>query len=232
MENKNIIMYKHDDCTVIKIITGQKWNENCYIVINDISKIAFVIDPGYDCEIVNDLIEDGGYIINYIFATHAHHDHIAGVHDLSEKLALPCIIHPDDKKILMHSPMYSIRFAQRNMQRPQNISWLDNILIDKLKLDGINILHTPGHTNGGICIFYKDMMFTGDTVVKNYLGRTDLPEGNKKDIIESLEKLLMYAKCLNIKKIYPGHGKVWDLDSAQKWWESQNINEVKKLNMF
>lgn len=229
---ENIKIDEYETFQVMKIVTGQEWKENCYLIVDLPTKSAIIIDPGYDCEEIITIIEKEKYTLKYILITHAHHDHIAGVQKLSEHFSMPCIVHLEDKRVLMHSPMYSVRFAKRKLERPQNVQWLNKELLSELEKYGIEILHTPGHSHGGICIFFHQVIFTGDTLVKNYLGRTDLPEGNKSEIVQSINHLLSKGRQMKSTSLYPGHGDNWTLREAQNWWNNQNIEYIQELIMF
>lgn len=205
---------------VVKKISEQELRENSYLIADTKTNNAIVIDPGYDSEYLIRVIENEGYSLKYILITHAHHDHIAGVQAFSEYFSLPCTIHLEDKRMLMHSSMYSIRFARRQMDRPNNIQWLSDKLLGELEQHGIYILHTPGHSRGSICIFFQHVIFTGDTLVKNYLGRTDLPEGDKTKILQSVDRLINKGRKMNSLMLYPGHGENWSLLEAQQWWNN------------
>jgi hydroxyacylglutathione hydrolase len=223
-------LYIHEDAyigyKIITCIAKGKWQENCYMIVRD-GKVV-LIDPGFDCEEVITYIKTHGYNLGTIIITHAHHDHIASANVISEAFSLPCIVHLLDKKLLMHAPMYSMRFAKRQLKIPQNIRWLDKQVIDELLREGFDILHTPGHSHGGICIFFKNIVFSGDTIVKDYLGRTDLPEGNREQIIVSANKIFENIKAKNTSIIYPGHGTKWSTKEALQWWENGHKQYVEQ----
>lgn len=217
---------------VITLVTGEKWKENCYLLADLETKEAVLVDPGYDSEAIIDLVQKERYTLRDILITHAHHDHIAGVKKISDYFTIPCTVAVEDKRVLMHSPMYSIRFAQRKMDRPQNIQWINEKILDNFVNRGLYILPTPGHSQGGICIFFRQIIFTGDTLIKNYIGRTDLPEGNREQIIGSINKLIEQGNKRGSAILYPGHGEKWTLQEAQHWWNHQNGEQLQELNTF
>lgn len=217
----------YDGYSVVTYVPQEKWKENCYLLI--VGNTCFLIDPGFGCEGIISYIKEHGYNLKEIIVTHAHHDHIASVQAISEAFSVACIIHPDDKRLFMHAPMYSIRFAKRPLVRPKNVEWLTNNVASRLREDGLGIMHTPGHSQGGICVFFKQILFTGDTVVQGYLGRTDLPEGNRLQIIESAKKIFTQAVDKKVQFIYPGHGDMWTMKEALNWWQDgrQRYEEKK-----
>lgn len=177
---------------------------NCYIVYSAKTMEGVIIDPGGDADDILKMIKEKDIKITSIILTHGHADHIGGVKDLKEILKAEIMIHEDDKEMLVD--------ANINLS---NMMAMDNVEIepDKLLKDGdiINIgekqmlvIHTPGHTKGGICLKIEDNIITGDTLFQASIGRTDLYGGDFNQIIDSIKsKLLIYD---DETKIFPGHG--------------------------
>jgi glyoxylase-like metal-dependent hydrolase (beta-lactamase superfamily II) len=218
----------YDGFKVATFIAGEKWRQNCYLLTagND----AALIDPGYDVEarIIGE-VEGSGCALRYCFLTHAHHDHLAGAQKLLERFSLPLIVHPGDKRLLMHAPMYSARFAGRPLQRPANVRWLDAAAMAELAGRGFCLLHTPGHTIGGISIFFRQVAFSGDTIFRNYLGMTDLPGGNREKLMESVGRFFSYAQGKGTSCIYPGHGDKWEAKDAFAWLLREEYDELREF---
>jgi glyoxylase-like metal-dependent hydrolase (beta-lactamase superfamily II) len=209
-------------------VTGEKWRQNCYLLTE--GRNAVLIDPGYDVEKrVIEEIEENSYLLQHLLVTHAHHDHLAGAQKLSEYFSLPLTVHSADKRVLMHAPMYSSAFAGKSLQRPGNIRWLDEKTARELADWGIDLLHTPGHTKGGISIFYRQSVFSGDTLFRHYLGRTDLPEGSRDQLLKSVESFFARAVEKGVLYIYPGHGDKWRLKEALDWWSKKDYRELKEF---
>ena len=204
------------------------WQENCYVL--KIGENCFLIDPGFDCENVIDYVKN--FNVQAILLTHAHHDHIASADFLSEKLNVPCVLDKADKRLLMHAPMYALQFAKRSLNRPKNILWLDEDLKAKLfSKFGIYVLNTPGHTAGSVCYFYEDIVFSGDTLIKGFTGRTDLPGSDKAEMIKSVDKFFDCAANRKTQLIYPGHGETWEMTTALDWY-NQNSKKYSEHNFF
>ncbi|HZK72180.1 MAG TPA: MBL fold metallo-hydrolase [Clostridia bacterium] len=218
MNNFNGNIFFYEEYEVYQIVTGNEWKENCYSVVNHSKCEQYIIDPGYDSELIIKEIEiNRKYPISYILITHAHHDHVGSAFDLSNYFNVPCIIHPSDKRLLKHAPLYSISFAKRKIRIPDKVIWLDATLEKTLRESGIQILHTPGHTNGSCCILFKNCIFTGDTIFNHTVGRTDLPESNEDQLFNSIEMLTNNYEKLDI---FPGHGEKWDMANAKEWWNT------------
>lgn len=180
---------------------------NCYIVADEKSKEAFIIDPGGESEKVIDMISILKVNVKYIILTHCHGDHISGVKEVKEKVGGKILIHRMDAEGLCNENLsltYYIGLQNPDMEADSILDDEDKIHLGDIEFD---ILHTPGHTKGGICIYCPEhkMIFTGDTLFRGTWGRTDLPTGSFEDIIHSITDKIMILPEDTI--IYPGHGK-------------------------
>jgi len=188
-----------------KIVVGPL-ETNCYLIACKNTKKAAVIDPGGEEEI--DLIlknlQENNFNLKYIINTHGHIDHIAGNKLLKEKTKAILLIHKLDAPMLSDVNKNFSIFMGKERCSPLADRFLEEgeeISLGKLKL---KIIHTPGHTPGGICLILNNIVFTGDTLFAGGVGRTDLPGGSYQDLQKSIkEKLLVLS---DDKIIYPGHG--------------------------
>jgi len=173
---------------------------NCYVVYNS-KKEAFIVDPGDEADKIKRFIRDEKLQVSFIINTHSHIDHIKADYELG----FPVYVHKLDA-LAVEDPDQNISSAFLGSFHPCKPK---KILQDKdiIKLGDFNIeiLHTPGHTPGGICIKLDNLVFTGDTLFCDGIGRTDLPNGSYDAIMSSIRNKLL---CLDDSvKIYPGHGK-------------------------
>lgn len=180
---------------------------NCYIVADEKSKEAFIIDPGGESEKVIEMISILKVNVKYIILTHCHGDHISGVKEVKDKVGGKILIHRMDAEGLCNENLsltYYIGLQNPDMEADSILDDEDKIHLGDIEFD---ILHTPGHTKGGICIYCPEhkMIFTGDTLFRGTWGRTDLPTGSFEDIIHSITDKIMILPEDTI--IYPGHGK-------------------------
>ena len=194
------------------ILSGE-FQENCYIVFDDISKKTIIIDPGQDGKKVIDKIEKLKLKPELLINTHGHFDHTYSDDIIRQKYNIPLAIHEKDLEMLSD--------ANKNFSTmigsPTTINKAD-IIFDKEEIKETSfckysVIHTPGHSKGSICILINNVLFAGDTVFKNSIGRTDLYGGNYDELILSLQKL----KTLPIDTIIcPGHGPFTTLKDELK----------------
>lgn len=162
---------------------------NCYLLISE--KEMIVIDPGSEPERVLDEIKKTEAKPEYIINTHYHPDHIGANARIKKETGAKILIHKAEKDFISFQPDGFLKDG------------------DKIKIGNtvLEVIHTPGHTPGSICILGKDFILTGDTIFKYGYGRTDIGGGSWKDLDNSLKKLKKILKP-GIK-VYPGHGEIY-----------------------
>jgi len=179
---------------------------NCYLISCKKTKQAAVIDPGGENEVdlILDFLQKNNFDLKYIINTHGHIDHIAGNNLLKAKTKALLLIHRLDADMLVDANKNFSSFMGKEICSPPADKLLeegDEIVLGRLNL---RVIHTPGHTPGGISLISNNIVFTGDTLFAGGIGRTDLPGGSYQDLIKSIkEKLLILG---DDKIIYPGHG--------------------------
>jgi glyoxylase-like metal-dependent hydrolase (beta-lactamase superfamily II) len=179
---------------------------NCYLIACEESKKAVVVDPGSEGEadLVLDILKKKDFMLKYIINTHGHSDHIGGNRELKSLTSAKILIHELDAEMLVDAKKNLSFLIGKELISPPADQFLkegDEITFGSLKL---KIIHTPGHTPGGICLVLDDIVFTGDTLFAGGIGRTDLPGGSYDDIQKSIKDKLL--KLGDDKIIYPGHG--------------------------
>ena len=182
---------------IIKAIPAGIYDANCYIVMDEKTKDAVVLDPGGDGEMLERAIKDMKANVKSILLTHGHMDHVGGVEYLSDKLNVPFYISKIDEEY-MEKDNYvfgSIRNANGYLEDGNELSFGSL---------NIKVIATPGHTKGGLCFLIEDKLFTGDTLFQGSIGRTDFIGGSFSEIIDSIKtKLLPLGDEI---EVYPGHG--------------------------
>ena len=181
---------------------------NCYIIFDEDSKEIMVIDPAGDIDEIVDMIKNilkGN--LKYIYLTHCHGDHIAGVTELKNQCGGKILIHRFDSEGLNDLSInlsMIIDLPPIELEADSRIDDNDLIHLGELEL---KVIHTPGHTRGSTSLYCEKegCVFSGDTMFRGTWGRTDLPTGSIEDIMDSITNKLLKLPDNTI--VYPGHGK-------------------------
>jgi glyoxylase-like metal-dependent hydrolase (beta-lactamase superfamily II) len=186
---------------------------NCYLIYDSNSKAALIIDPGQDDIKVIAEIERLKIKPEMLINTHGHFDHIIADDIIRDKFNIPLAVHKDEIEMIMDpakniSAFYGMPTA---VKQPEIV--LQDGQIVKLSFTQFQVLHTPGHSRGGICLLFDKFLISGDTLFKCDIGRTDLENGSFEILMSSLEKLKKLAPSLIV---YPGHGESTILDYELK----------------
>lgn len=175
---------------------------NCYVLaaVNE----AVCIDPGDDFPKIIDQLKSNNLTLVAIINTHGHYDHIGANANLAKEYSCPVYIHQDEMCILKDSAESIAFFSGGSMEIEYQTIPVDDEEI--LNLGGLEfkIIHTPGHSPGGICLLQNGNLFTGDTLFKQSIGRTDFPGSDPVAMQKSLAILTKLDKSL---KVFPGHGQ-------------------------
>jgi len=188
----------------IETITVGMFAMNCYLVFDDRTKEGILIDPGGEAGRIIGIVHDLGVHISSILNTHCHIDHTAEVKYVKDRLEVPFFIHEAEMPLLNSLQDQAAMFNMPITDIPDVNGFLKDG--DLLELGGETgrVLHTPGHSPGGISFLFGDHVFVGDCLFLDSIGRTDLYKGNYDQLLNSIRsKLLVLADSV---KVYPGHG--------------------------
>ena len=179
------------------------YQANCYIIYDENTKETAVIDPGGGFPEIKSFIEANGLKVKYIIITHGHGDHIGALRELKDYTGAVVCIHSEDNDMLKSSRMnFSAEMGCPTEMTADRLVEDGDIL--ELGSTKLNIIHTPGHSRGGVCIYSEGTLFSGDTLFACSIGRTDLAGGSFEEIISSIK-----GKLLTLPEetaVYPGHG--------------------------
>lgn len=177
---------------------------NAYLLVDGSGSLAILIDPGLDSEGIYDVILQERLQLAAIVNTHGHFDHVCGNAFFKAKTGAPILLHKDDVELMRHAAQQAVSFGFRVPDLP---------VPDRLLTDGeevvvgrnrLRVLHTPGHTPGGICLYGDGVVFVGDTLFAGSIGRTDLPGGSSELLLGSIRDKLLSLPDETV--VYPGHG--------------------------
>ncbi len=197
-----------------KLVVGQL-QTNCYLVWDEESKEAVVIDPGDDADYILNKIRDLDLKLKYILATHGHFDHILAVNEFKLALKIPFLLHKKDLFLLGRMRQSARHFTGADVGPASKV---DKFLKDgkevKFGKQKFKIIETPGHSPGGVVLYNKDrgVLFSGDTIFRGSVGRTDFSYASEEDLQRSIKKLL---KLPDKTRILPGHGPETSIVEAE-----------------
>jgi len=176
---------------------------NCYLVGSESSKEGMIIDPGDEAEVILSNVEDLELDIKSIVLTHGHIDHIGALKEVKEATGAEVAIHTDEAESLQGQPLSTMFGISYPAPPPPDRLLKDGDGIDIGDLH-FEVLHTPGHSPGCICLLGEGVLFSGDTLFNYSIGRTDLPGGNYSQLMNSIHTRLMVLP--DNTTVYPGHG--------------------------
>lgn len=194
----------------VKQFVFSHFMENCFVVWDEDSKEASVIDPGaygqFEVDELFHFVDKNGLTLKYILLTHAHIDHIAGLRQVCEHYHLPVTMHADGMKLLGQAEVYGSVMRFDNVP---NMNDLNTVFIKDGDIVGpFECRYVPGHCPGSMAfVLHKDkMVFTGDALFRGSIGRTDLPGGNYDQLIKSIRTQILSLD--DRYEVLPGHGDV------------------------
>ena len=178
---------------------------NTYLAVDEKTNEGFIVDPGGYNKVLTKEVRDNDVNIKYIILTHGHSDHICGVNEHKAEFPDAKIVAYKDEEAMLENP---------NLNQSPGFgvpySTKADILVsdgDELKVGDVSLkfIHTPGHTEGGMCIYVKEAkaLFSGDTLFRQSIGRTDFPGGSYKEIMDSIRKKLFLLP--DDTNVFPGH---------------------------
>ncbi len=187
---------------------------NCYIVGSESNKQGMIIDPGADAEVILKKVGDLRLDIKYIVLTHSHIDHVGALKEIKEGTGAEIAVHAEDAASLQGQSFVAEQFGIPFQDPPPP----DRLLQDGDSIDigdiRFSVLHTPGHSPGGICLFGEGAVFSGDTLFNFGIGRYDLPGGDYDQLMKGIGTKLMALP--DETAVYPGHGPATTIGAERR----------------
>lgn len=197
---------------IFHFTTGQM-DVNTYIIKQPDNNECFIIDPGGENKSLISYLTEKKLIITHILLTHGHFDHIEAVRTLKEKYGASIYIHTNDSAMLSDPTKNLSSYLNQSIVQPD----ADHYLTDESEIQigkmVVNIIYTPGHSKGSVCYLCENILFSGDTLFKGSIGRSDFPDSDFNELQNSLKKLLLLNPSF---LVYPGHGEFTTLEVEMK----------------
>ncbi|MBQ9863095.1 MAG: MBL fold metallo-hydrolase [Lachnospiraceae bacterium] len=189
---------------------------NCYFIFREGSEDVIVFDPADSGDYLYEKLSEKGFKVGAIMLTHGHFDHIFGVKALKEKSGALVYAYKDEEILLSDVKLNLSLSVGRGVTVTPDVLLKDG---EELDLCGIKIkvIFTPGHTEGSCCFYVKEanILIAGDTLFEESVGRTDMPTGSSRKLIDSIKEKLMVLP--DETKVYPGHGDTTSIGNERKY---------------
>ena len=199
---------------IIKTFVEQPLENNNYLLIDEESKEAALIDCSFMDEDILIELKKQNAKLKYVLLTHGHFDHIGGLNDLPQDVRV--LMHKNDMEWINEVNTYLPMVGMPSMDIPKIDEFIEDNQIIELGSTKIKVIHTPGHTQGGVCYYIDGHLFSGDTIFRESVGRCDLPGGDFNQIVESIEQKVFTLPPETV--IYPGHGR----NTTVSWEKEHN----------
>lgn len=200
----------------IKSMTLGMVATNCYLIINKETKEALLIDPADNALRISNVIEENVCTLKAILLTHGHFDHIMALNELKKRYNVPVYAHEEEEDVLKQSSLNMSGMIGQIYTTQADIYVKDG---EHLKLAGLDIivLHTPGHTKGGVCYYLPEekVLMSGDTLFHCSIGRTDFPTGSMSQLVRSVKEQLFVLP--DDVQVYPGHDSVTSIGYEKQY---------------
>jgi hydroxyacylglutathione hydrolase len=207
---------------IVKRLVVGPLQENTYIVADDTTKQAMVVDPGDEPDRIIDEIRDAGLEVRYIIYTHAHFDHVGAAGDLKKETGAIILMHRNDEETYSLAKDQAAFWGFEIDDIPAPDKFLDEG--DELRVGNLSfkVMHTPGHSRGGICLLGEGIVLTGDTIFQGSVGRTDFPGGSITELKQSFKRLIELPEDT---EILSGHGPETTVGREKR--ENFFVNELR-----
>jgi glyoxylase-like metal-dependent hydrolase (beta-lactamase superfamily II) len=175
----------------------------CYMLGDESSKTCALIDPAFEIERILEAVSAESFSVTHVINTHAHADHTAGNASIIARTGAKLLIHESESKRLVSARNRAVARILGGRGSPKADIFLGDGDVISIGESSIKVIHTPGHTEGGICLYLSGHIFTGDTLFVGAIGRTDLPGGSFRTLLKSIREKIYTLPGDTI--VWPGH---------------------------
>jgi glyoxylase-like metal-dependent hydrolase (beta-lactamase superfamily II) len=179
-------------------------DNDTYLIACPETREVAVVDVGFEPGRAIEAVRRGGFRVRYLLNTHAHYDHVAGMREVQEALGGEYWLHPADRPLLDRLSDQGAAFGFPPAQSPRDLHELADGQSLPLGRGALEVIHTPGHSPGGVCFRAGDDLWVGDTLFAGSIGRTDLPGGSFAELERSITGRLFPLG--DVVRVHPGHG--------------------------
>jgi len=179
---------------------------NCFVLGCESTKEAVIVDPGDDAGRILEFVKKKGLTVKYVINTHGHFDHIGANGQVIAATGAPLLVHEADTTFLSRAADVAVMYGLKAENSPQPADFLRDGMTISFGSCSMKVLHTPGHTPGGCCLYLESegKVITGDTLFADSVGRTDFPGSSHEALIDGIRKKLLVLPDETV--VYPGHG--------------------------
>jgi glyoxylase-like metal-dependent hydrolase (beta-lactamase superfamily II) len=189
-------------------------DNNTYLIVDEATQEAALVDPSFDSETILPDIRANGYLLRYILNTHAHFDHVIGNAYFAEQTGAPIALHRADLELLRALPEQGRRFGFEVTPSPEPTLFLEDDATLMLGETPIRVLFTPGHAPGHVTFLVDDTALVGDCLFHGSIGRTDLPGGSLQTLMQSISTRLLTLP--DETRALPGHGALTTIGAERQ----------------
>ena len=191
----------------IRLLTLGPIQTNCYLVGCEKTFQAAVIDPAWDGKSIAAMADNDGWVVTHILLTHTHFDHLGGLAELKEATNAPIYVHPEAVPMMQNTTMSAAFFGLKVAAAPAPDEMLARDQVIEVGELALHVLYTPGHAPGHVCFHLPEyrVVFDGDLLFQEGVGRTDLPGGNYQEMMESIKNEILVLP--EETQVFPGHGQ-------------------------
>ncbi len=199
---------------IVKSLPVGPLQVNCYIAACPRTKKALIIDPGDEAQRILQLIEQEGLEPKMLVNTHGHFDHVGGNSEIVERTGIEFCMHKEDLPLLKQASRQAASYGLPAVESPAPTRFLQNGDLLEIGDLSFEVIHTPGHSPGGICLYGQGHLFSGDTLFAGSIGRTDLPGGDMHQLLGHIRSQLMVLPESTV--VHPGHGPESTIGAEQQ----------------